>query len=96
MNQYIFYILSILLSVAVQAQIKHVEPPFWWSDMHIKELQIMIHGDNIADYTPEIEGVVIKNIKKTENPNYLFITIETQSVPTGSFNIKLKKRRKMA
>ena len=72
MKKHILYVTMLALSITLNAQINHIEPPFWWSDMKLKELQIMIHGDNIAQYTPEIEGIVIKNIKKTENPNYIF------------------------
>ncbi|MEM9686889.1 MAG: cyclomaltodextrinase N-terminal domain-containing protein, partial [Bacteroidota bacterium] len=64
MKKYIVYLIVLMLSTTLSSQIKHVEPPFWWSDMKSKELQIMIHGDNIAQYTPQIEGITIKNIQK--------------------------------
>lgn len=94
MKKHIIYLIVLMLSSTLSSQINHVEPPFWWSDMNLKELQIMIHGDNIAQYTPQIEGITIKNVQKTENPNYIFITIETGNIPTGSFNIKLNKKRR--
>lgn len=94
MKKSVFYFIAILISTSLQAQVQHVEPPFWWSNMKLNTLQILLHGDNIAQYTPEIEGIVIKNIKKTENPNYIFITLETASVSPGIFDIKLRKGRK--
>lgn len=62
-------------------QIEKTEPPFWFAEMQNPELQIMFYGKNIAmDKVSVSDGIVIKNIRKTENPNYLFVTIDTQNV----------------
>ena len=48
--------------------------------MHNTDLQIMFYGKNIAQNSVEISnGITIKNIQKTENPNYLFVTINTEN-----------------
>jgi len=71
----------------------HVEPPNWWVGMQNTELQIMLHGDDIAELTPSITypGVVLTRIERTSNPNYLFVylNIEKETVP-GRLNILLK------
>ena len=43
--------LSILLFVSLitNAQIKRIEPPFWWEGMDDSKLQVLLYGDNIAD-----------------------------------------------
>ena len=66
-----------LLSVPLFAQItiNRVEPANWWVGMKNKELQIMVYGPNIssAKLTVNYPGVLIKEVAKTENPNYLFV-----------------------
>lgn len=67
------------------AQIERVEPPFWWSGMHHSELQVMFYGKNIAQYTPSLAGgIAVKNVVKTENPNYVFVTIDTKDIPAST------------
>ena len=57
--------------------IKHLEPPFWWTQMSDTKLQLMVHGDNISELKPQISypGVSITAIHQVTNPNYLFIDI---------------------
>jgi glycosidase len=75
-------ILFVLFSTSVFAQIQKIEPPFWWSGMTNPEVQIMFYGKNIAQNSISVSsGVVIKNVQKTENPNYVFVTIDTKNVP---------------
>ncbi|MGB5821988.1 MAG: glycoside hydrolase family 13 protein [Saonia sp.] len=76
-------------------QIERVEPPFWWADMERSEIQIMCYGKNIAAFTPETKDVLIKNIRKTENPNYVFITIATRELRPGTINFDFKKDNKI-
>ena len=57
--------------------IKHLEPPFWWTQMFNTKLQLMVHGDNISELKPQISypGVSIPAVHRVTNPNYLFIDI---------------------
>ena len=76
------------------AQIDRMEPPFWWSGMNHAELQVMFYGKNIAQYTPSVsDGVVIKNVVKTENPNYIFVTIDTRNVPARELAFSFKNSK---
>ncbi|MBF2709764.1 glycoside hydrolase family 13 protein [Flavobacterium soyangense] len=91
------YILSLLLlfTFVSNAQIQRVEPPFWWSGMNLSEVQIMFYGKNIAQNDVSVSnGIVIKNIKKTENPNYVFVTIDTKNVATQNFVFTFKNGKK--
>lgn len=72
-------------------QIEKIEPPFWWSGMHEEQLQLLCYGKQIAKYDVEIEGITISEIKKTENANYVFVTIDTKDVPSGTFSIEFKE-----
>ena len=77
--------------------IKHLEPPFWWTDMKSDKLQLMVHGPNIADLRPSIshENIIITDVKTLENPNYLFINLEiSKNIQPGQFDINFLKNNK--
>jgi glycosidase len=77
----IFSILFFLGCTLAYAQIDRVEPPFWYAGMHNTELQVIFYGKGIAQYTPAVSNnVVIKNVVKPENPNYVFVTIDTRGL----------------
>ncbi|MGV3460654.1 MAG: glycoside hydrolase family 13 protein [Flavobacterium sp.] len=79
------------ISSFAHAQIQRVEPPFWWSGMKNTELQVMFYGKDIAQYTPAVSNnIVIKNVVKTENPNYVFVTIDTKNVPASKLTFSFK------
>ena len=74
---------------AVQAQsIERIEPPFWWAGMEHSQVEVMFYGKNIANYSGEIESKFpIINIRKTDNFNYLFLTLDTKDKPAGEYKI---------
>lgn len=77
------------------SQIQKVEPAFWWKGMKNPELQILVYGKNIANDEIEIsDGVQIRNIQKVENPNYVFITVNTNDINVPKFKINTKKEKK--
>ncbi|PXX38649.1 glycoside hydrolase family 13 protein [Undibacterium pigrum] len=85
-----------LLPVYSQAQpvMEHVEPGFWWVGMKTDKLQIMLHGKQIASYTPRINypGVRIKAIHKLSNPNYLFLDLQIAPASRpGKFDIRMQQ-----
>jgi glycosidase len=87
---------SLLLgaSFAVHAQtspIAHMEPPFWWAGMQHKELQLMVHGERIAELEPSLSypGVRIASVTRVPNKNYLFIDLVVGAdARPGSFEIR--------
>jgi len=79
------------------AQIERIEPPFWYAGMHNPELQIMFYGKNIAQHQVSVSNSIkITDIKKTENPNYLFVTINTKNVPATNCVFTFKNNNKVA
>lgn len=85
-----------LFSSFTFAQIQKVEPMFWWKGMKNPELQILVYGKNISTYNLELsDNVKIKDIQKTENPNYVFLTINTNEVNKSSFKINIKNKNKV-
>ena len=69
-------LLSIILSASIlQAQQVKIDPSFWWSGMEETELQLMVYGENIASYKPELstENIKIKEVVTLKSPNYQLI-----------------------
>ncbi len=93
-------LLTVLVATltSLNAQIDHVEPPFWWAGMKNPSLQILVHGKNISENKVELsyEGVKIKSVSSIENPNYLFIDLElSQNILPGKFDINFFKDREI-
>jgi neopullulanase len=57
--------------------IQRIEPPFWWVGMKNPELQLMVHGKDLAQASVSVSypGVRLAETVRTDNPNYLFITL---------------------
>ncbi|MCL1932358.1 MAG: glycoside hydrolase family 13 protein [Candidatus Azobacteroides sp.] len=75
------FIILLLFAFSLSAaamEITRMEPAFWWVGMKNSELQIMVYGKDIArsEFQFEYPGVHLKEIVKTDNPNYLFIYLE--------------------
>lgn len=91
------FLCACLFSLQITAQNIRVEPPFWWTGMQHKSLQLLVHGDNIGALETEISypGITVEKIHKVENPNYLFIDlILSDDVKAGDFKIRLKEGKK--
>ena len=60
-------------------------PTNWWTGMKMNKIQLMVHGDKVADHFPMIKmgpkgvqlakGVALTGIERVENPNYIFLDI---------------------
>jgi glycosidase len=87
-----FIIISfIFLSSWTQAQkLERVEPMFWWVGMHNPQLQLLVHGTDIAatDVQVNYPGVKLVKVNKVENPNYLFLDLEiARDTKAGKFPV---------
>ncbi|MCZ8089513.1 glycoside hydrolase family 13 protein [Flavobacterium sp.] len=88
-------LLLLLFTITTFAQVDKVEPPFWWSDMNRSDVQIMFYGKNIAQNEVSVSnGIIIKEIQKTENPNYVFVTIDTKNVSPQNIVFTFKNGKK--
>jgi len=98
-------VISILLFVNVFAQSTDgykCYPTNWWVGMKMNKIQVMVHGDKVADHFPMIKmgetgvklttGVRLAAINRVENPNYVFldIIIDAEAKP-GKFNFPFLK-----
>jgi neopullulanase len=76
----------VTLSYLATAQQVNVYPQNWWVGMKMNKIQLMIHGDKIAEAVPMMklpaagtkiaDGIILKKIHRPENPNYVFLDIE--------------------
>ncbi len=101
MKRLLLIVLTILLvgssSVYAKYKIDHLEPAFWWTGMKNTNLQLLVHGENIADLKPELNyaGVSIMKVSRVSNANYLFVDLKlSDSTKAGSFDILFKKGTK--
>ncbi len=91
----LFTTFSIVITAFWSAQIQKVEPEFWWSGMKDSSLQLLFYGKNISDYNPEFsDGIEVKEVIKVENPNYLFVTLDTRNLPPETLKINFRKNGK--
>ena len=90
--------LIFLIQVDGSAQkISHIEPPNWWVGMNCTELEIMVHGENLNLLQPSIssEKVSLQSVQKTNNPNYIWLTIQiNENATPGQFVIEWRKQGK--
>ena len=70
--------LLVILQGLQAYDLRHVEPAFWWVGMKNPSLQVMVHGERIAELQPELShpGVRLARSVRTDNPNYLFLELE--------------------
>ncbi len=94
-------ILTILISCLflslTAADIKRVEPSFWWVDMKNPVLQVMVYGKDIATSKVSIDypGVRLDEVVHVENPNYLFLYLHiTPDAKPGKFDIQFQEGKK--
>ncbi|WP_049630885.1 glycoside hydrolase family 13 protein [Cellvibrio sp. pealriver] len=89
-------LLLLLCSLTAFAQshtIHHLEPANWWVGMKYHQVELMVHGDNISATQPHIDypGVKILSVVKTDNPNYVFVTIDiAANTKPGKFPIEFQ------
>jgi glycosidase len=99
------FLFNLLITVFLFTQAQQAYtcyPTNWWAGMKWNKLQIMIHGDKIAEHFPMIKmtdkgiklatGVNLLKINRVENPNYIFLdlSIDATAKP-GKFKFPFVK-----
>jgi neopullulanase len=80
-------------SYSKEYRVKGVYPSNWWVGMRNPKLQIMLHGENIAEntFTINYPGVKLLKTNKVENPNFVFLDLTLSAVvKPGQMKIHLK------
>ena len=73
----VFFLTSCALVPFAQQNNFQCYPTNWWAGMKFNKLQLMIHGEGIANAKGGVSisypGISLSKINKVENPNYLFL-----------------------
>jgi neopullulanase len=100
------FFLLLITSISF-AQIERVEPPFWWSGMVNKELQILFHGKDVSNSLISADNVIVEIHHEGFNKDYVYVTIQLPENPQDieftfknystnvitNFTYSIKKRR---
>ena len=85
----------VLFTWAAQAQsIDRVEPPFWWTGMKHKTLQLVLHGTQLGGLDAKLRrpGVTLKRSTPLPNPHYLVLDLElSPGAKPGPLTIELQR-----
>ncbi|MDR1545081.1 MAG: cyclomaltodextrinase N-terminal domain-containing protein [Prevotellaceae bacterium] len=97
MKKLLLFTVILLFSAQISAQIvDKLEPAQWWVGMYYTEVQILLYGKNIAENTVAFKdnSLKINRIIKTDNPNYLFVYVETKGAVAGDYFLTIANGKK--
>ncbi len=83
----------VLATPLFAADIQRVEPPYWWQGFEHRELQLLIHGEDIGgmDVSVRKKGVSVNRVERVASPNYLFVYLDIgKRAKAGRFQIVLE------
>jgi len=78
-------------------QIERVEPPNWWVGMQHNTVQVLVYGENISQWEPNVENshIQLKKTTRVNNPNYLFLDLLiSEKADATTVNIDFYKGKK--
>ncbi len=98
----LFFILPASIFLFAQKGSYNCYPTHWFTGMKWNKVQVMVHGDKIADNFPMIKmdpkgmklatGVTLMKINRVENPNYIFLDLVIDaSAKPGKFKLNFVK-----
>jgi len=93
LKSFFHIVLLFIINFSSAQNIDRMEPPFWWSDMQQTELQILCYGKDIGTLEVELSKGNLIQVRRTENPNYLFVLVDTKDMKPGYFQIEFIKKR---
>ena len=89
-----------LFSMAASAgsRVERIEPASWWVGMKDDRVQLMLHGERIADLEPAISraGVTLERVERVANPNYLYLNLRiAPDAQPGNVPIEFRAGRRV-
>jgi len=92
----LFFSLLISMQLAAQTPGYTCYPTNWWPGMKWNKVQVMVHGDAIANaaggFTISYPGVKLLKTNKVENINYVFLDLEISAAAKPGI-VKIKVNR---
>ncbi len=98
----ILFLLLPACLLSQQSRIERVEPPFWWTGFKNPNLQLLVHGKDIAGCSVSLAaanktGIAISAIHKVKNPDYLFLDLTlSPAVQPGFYTLEFKEKDVLA
>lgn len=89
----LIFALACASTSTAEPAVERVEPPNWWSGMAVPDLQLMVHGRDLADLDAKLSypGVELVGTETTGNANYLFIDLRVSpEAEPGTLEIALQ------
>ncbi len=91
-----FYTVAFFISGFAQSDGYKCYPSCWWAGMKNPKLQLMLHGDAIANasggFSISYPGIKIEKINKVENVNYVFLDLNiSPAAKPGTVKIKVNR-----
>ncbi|MBD3617242.1 MAG: glycoside hydrolase family 13 protein [Gracilimonas sp.] len=86
------FLLAPVLQAQTPEEIQVIDPPFWWTEMPVNELQLQLYGDNLGLYRASTDhpGVKITKQLAVDSPNYLFLYFDiSDEAEAGEMEIVL-------
>jgi len=76
---------TITLAFNLYGQVNKVDPPFWWTDMPVEEIQIQLYGPNIGLHQAQVNYPGVELVKQiaVDSPNYLFVYLNISSASSA-------------
>ncbi len=94
--RFLFFTALFTLNLAAQTPGYKCYPTNWWTGMKWNKVQVMIHGDAVANaaggFTINYPGVKLLKTNKVENVNYVFLDFDiSPSAKPGIIKIKVNR-----
>jgi len=72
-----------------------VYPPHWWAGMASPTLELMLHGEDIADsrVTTDSVGVTIDDVTRLDSNNYLFVSLNLANAKDQTLSLRLLDKK---
>lgn len=95
MRRIVLLFVCVLVTVSAHAaEITRVEPASWWTGMVNTQLQLMVYGKGIgaSKVSFSYAGVTLKEVARTDNPNYLFVYLNiAKGTKPGTLKLQFKQ-----
>lgn len=85
MKTLVFLLISVFTTAALAQSIERIEPPFWWAGMKHPEVQLMVHGESIGDWSVSLDHpeVSVDEVHRVDSDNYLFVDLAVDQAFSG-------------
>lgn len=88
---FVLFLLPASVLAARKPVVEHVHPTCWWSGMHHKQLQVLLHGPQLAacKVTVNGNGLVVDSVVRPSGGNYLLLYLNVEHAAPQTFHIAL-------